>query len=328
MAESLINSIARLRVIEKRLLTKETVSRLVQAASYEECLKILRESGYGAGAAAEGDETEALIAAQLGETYDLMKELMPERNAFVTDVFRMRHDMTNVKLFYKLRLIGEKADPGAPDFGGVYPADKLKAAVEKGDYSMLPKRICDALEELDVETYHSVDPQRISCRIDAAFHEYAMGLKNAFVREYFSALADFTNLIGAVRGLNRDDILPGGELGNDELDSIRAALKESPEKIPSMIKSPLQTSAVREAMKLGFAEYLRTGHAAALEKARDDYLISLASRGKNEISTEAPIVGYMLAREREAEVVRLILTAKRSGIPMSAIDERSLTLYG
>ena len=30
----------------------------------------------------------------------------------------------------------------------------------------------------------------------------------------------------------------------------------------------------------------------------------------------------------EAEIVRLILTAKRSGIPMEAIEERSLTLYG
>ncbi|MBO4562828.1 MAG: V-type ATPase subunit [Clostridia bacterium] len=328
MAESLINSIARLRVIEKRLLTKETVARMAQAASYEESLRILRESGYGAGAAEEGDETEALIAAQLSETYALMAELMPERNAFVTDVFRMRHDITNIKLFYKLRVIGEPLDSVKPDIGGIYPAEELRAAVKKGDYSMLPKRISDALEELDVITYRSVDPQQISCNIDAAYSEYALSLRNAFIKEYFSALADFTNVIAVIRNMPKERFLPGGEYTEAELENIRGLIADSPERALAAIKSPLETSDIKEAVKAGFAEYLRTGSPAAVEKARDEYLISLASRNRSDISSVAPIVGYMLAREREAEVVRLILTAKRSGIPMSAVDERSLKLYG
>ena len=101
MAESLINSIARLRVIEKRLLTKETVGRLLAAPGYAECLKILTEAGYGEGARGDdSDEIEALTRASLREAYALTDELMPKRFASVTNVFRMRHDIINIKLLY------------------------------------------------------------------------------------------------------------------------------------------------------------------------------------------------------------------------------------
>ena len=118
MAEGLINSIARLRVIEKRLLTKELVSRLRAAGDYPDAVKTLREAGFGAGFdRAGGDELEGLIAAHLDETYRLVDELMPERLAFVTDIFRMRHDLTNLKLLYKKRLLGEELEDTATDGG-------------------------------------------------------------------------------------------------------------------------------------------------------------------------------------------------------------------
>lgn len=329
MAESLINSIARLRVIEKTLLTKETVSRLVSAPSYEECVKILRETGWGASGenTGETDEIDRMVQYELEAAYALVNELMPERNAFVTDVFRYRHDLTNVKLLYKLRLMGASADGAKLDRGGIVDTDTLKNGVARGDYSMLPGPIASALEELDVETYRGADPQKVSCRIDAAYVGYAAGVRNAFVREYFGALADFTNVIAVLRGVNTEEMLPGGEYRKNELEALAAAVRDGRDPL-GILKSPLETSALREAVRDGFAGYMRTGHIASLEKARDEYLISLASEGRSDIDGVAPIVGYMLAREREAEVVRLILTAKRSGIPMSAIDERSLKLYG
>lgn len=329
MAESLINSIARLRVIEKRLLTKEAVSRLASAKDYEECLKILAESGYGMKADPdETDRAEAMIRAELGEAYAVTEELMPKLHRGLIDVFRMRHDITNIKLLYKLRLMGAELEGEKLGFGGIYDGDMLKAAVKKGDYSMLPNKIAAALEELDVETYRSADPQEVSCKLDSAFISYATGLKNAFVKKYFSALADFTNIIAVLRGVPDERLLPGGEYSGEELKRFRVALADSKEKAAGLLKSPLETSGVKERARDAFNEYLKTGSVAPIEKARDEYLIGLASENKSDISSPAPIVGYLLAREREAEVVRLILTAKRSGIPASVIEERSMALYG
>lgn len=329
MAESLINSIARLRVIEKGLLTKDTVGRLVAAPSYEECLRLLREAGFGQNAASgEADEIDSIINSQLGEAYALINELMPAKNAFVTDAFRMRHDLTNVKLLYKLRLMGEPFDEAKLDFGGIYDEDELKKAIAKGDYSMLPKQLESALEELDVITYRGADPQKVSTMLDCAFFSFAASSKSPFVREYFGALADFTNVTALIRGAGADAMLPGGEYTKEELEKIKAALPDEKERALDVIKGVLNISPLRESLRAGFEGYIRTGHAAAIEKSRDEYLVGLASEGRSEIDSVKPIVGYMLAREREAEVIRLILTAKRSGIPMSAVDERSLKLYG
>ena len=330
MAESLINSIARLRVNEKNLLTNETVSRLAAAPSFEESVRILRESGWGQSAAPsdEKDEIDALIRARLGSAYALVSELTPERLSPVTEVFRMRHDLTNIKLLYKLRLMGQELADARLDFGGVFPESELKAGMQRGDYSMLPKKLSEALEELDVSTYRGADPQKVSLRLDRAFIEYAESVRIPFVKEYFGALADFTNALAVIRNVDEEELLPGGEIKKAELVSAKEALRESGEKALSMIKGGISPSPLRESVYRGFSEYLRSGSTAALERERDGFLIALASEGRSDIDTVRPIVGFLLANEREAEVVRLILTAKRSGIPMSAIEERSLKLYG
>lgn len=329
MAESLINSIARLRVIEKRLLTREFVSRLMQAPSYDEALKLTREAGFGSSyAGGSADELEGLVSAHLDETYRIVGELMPERLAFVTGSFRMRHDLTNIKLLYKMRLLGAKLESAELAPGGVFAKDELRDAIAKGDYSILPKKLSDTLAELDVKTYKNPDARLVSGALDGAYTEMGLSSPNAFVREYFSALADLTNLIAAVRGMLPDMLLPCGEYGKEELLSVASLLKERPEAVPALLKTPFDSSPLKAAARAGFEEYLKTGSAASLEKARDEYLISLAAKGRSDISSPAPIVGFMLAREREAEVVRLILTVKRSGLPMTAVEERSVTLYG
>lgn len=328
MAESLINSIARLRVIEKKLLTKEFIGRLLAAPDYAECLKLLAEAGCAVNAPEGADEIDALTQARLCEAYSLCDELMPKRFAPITSAFRLRHDVLNVKLLYKLRMIGGELSGARLDFGGLIDGEKLKEAVAKGDYSALPKPICSALEELDVATYKNPDPRLVSSRIDSAYIEYAHGVHSPFTREYFGALADFTNVLAVARGFGEEFYLPCGEYSFDELRAVSEALSAEPERVPGLLKGPLETSPLKERIREAFEAFMKSGSTAAIERARDDHLIALASRNRADIDSPAPIVGYMLACEREAEVVRLILTAKRSGIPVSALEERSLTLYG
>ncbi|MBR6428761.1 MAG: V-type ATPase subunit [Clostridia bacterium] len=327
MAESLINSIARLRVLEKGLLTRETVGRLKSAKSFEECLRILGESGWGTPEP-DTDEIDSLTDARLRDTYALMDELMPKRYKKLVEVFRMRHDLTNIKLLYKLRLRGVSADAAPLDRCGAVDGETLKKAVARGDYSMLPKRMEKELEALDVDTYRGADPARVSYRLDSAFIEYAAGSGFAFAKQYFGALADFTNILGLVRGVGADMLLPCGELDAAKLQKLKAALAASPEKAGETIKGPLESGALLEAARAAVEDYAKTGRVSAIENARDEYLLALASERKSDIDSPAPIVGFMLAREREAEVVRLILTAKRSGMDSRAADERSVALYG
>ena len=67
---------------------------------------------------------------------------------------------------------------------------------------------------------------------------------------------------------------------------------------------------------------------SALEKERDNYLISMVQKAKFEENSILPVIAYLLAREQEAKCLRLILTAKRNRLPDSVITERLRELYG
>lgn len=334
MAESLVNSIARLRVIEKRLLTKEHTARLAASQSYEEALRLLREAGYGQQTDSEGDaagakddELERLIAKELAGAYSTVDELMPKHYKSITDAFRLRHDVINIKLLYKLRLLGQSAEGVSLDAGGIYEGEKLKKAVATGDYGFMPKELSSELERLDVETYYNADPRAVSVAIDNAYAKYGMAHPNAFVKKYFRALADFDNVLMIIRG-GSDGFMPEGDIKLAELNKMAAQFNSEPAKLPELIADVFTQSPARKAVREAYELYLKEGSAAAFEGARDEYLIKLASDGKSDIDSPAPIVGYMLAKEREAAVVRLLLTAKRSDIPMNTVKERGVALYG
>ena len=102
---------------------------------------------------------------------------------------------------------------------------------------------------------------------------------------------------------------------DDAVEVIAAADKEADE-------------AVSSALEKGLAAMQTTGSIAALERERDDYLLSLVKDHKYDALTMYPVYGYYFAREREAKAVRLIMTVKRNGLDDAVIQERLCDLYG
>ncbi len=64
----------------------------------------------------------------------------------------------------------------------------------------------------------------------------------------------------------------------------------------------------------GLDEYLANGSMKLLEKYRDDVLLHTAGEDKNNLFSIAPIVYYLIRKEREAKAVRMVMTAKLNGI--------------
>ena len=80
-------------------------------------------------------------------------------------------------------------------------------------------------------------------------------------------------------------------------------------------------------LKLCIEEAVRTGSIGVIEKRRDDVLTELLKQYKWESDTVMPVLGYMLAREREAKNIRLVITLARNNFGEEAIDERLRELY-
>ena len=66
---------------------------------------------------------------------------------------------------------------------------------------------------------------------------------------------------------------------------------------------------------------------AAIERAGDDYLLSLVRPHRYEPTSLLPLVGYLLARTRESQVIRLLATAKAAGAGQDKIFARLRALY-
>ncbi len=89
----------------------------------------------------------------------------------------------------------------------------------------------------------------------------------------------------------------------------------------------LSLSVCSHPLLAGLNAMQKTGNIAEIEKARDNYLLSLISSHKYETDSIYPVVGYYLAKKREGQAIRLILTAKRMQLPDTLIMERLVKLY-
>ena len=175
-----------------------------------------------------------------------------------------------------------------------------------------------------------IDPARISTIIDQGYIDHALAAGNAFVTAYFKATCDFDNLIAMARmkALGADEkrletlLLTGGDI------DPKAIVKAYQSHMGEGHAKSLPAGEMKAELQKALEEYAQSGDAAALERARDNALMRLASRGKNDIDTIAPVIGFLLAKRQEAKVVRLIMTALRNRLGADVIAERMRMLYG
>ena len=232
-------------------------------------------------------------------------------------------------MLLKARLLGQNETVFTP--GGLYDKEQLAAMVKDRQYKDLPQVFQDALNALEKQLEIRVEPRNISITLDRAYLSYALqkSEKDPVFSQYFKAEADFDNVLTFLRlramgasietldevilpqaGVKYRDLYNAYELSFDTLNRI------------------LNDSVCREALLSGLNAMQRTGSIAEVEKARDNYLVSLLSAHKYETETIYPIVGFYLAKEREGKAIRLIITAKRNRLSDSIIRERLVMLYG
>jgi V/A-type H+-transporting ATPase subunit C len=64
-----------------------------------------------------------------------------------------------------------------------------------------------------------------------------------------------------------------------------------------------------------------------LEKKRDDYLLALIKEQRHDMFGIGPLLGYYVAKQREAAAVRMVMTAKQGGIDADVVTKRLKDLY-
>lgn len=319
---------ARISALEKSLFGRDAVRRMAEG-SLEDALRVLLDAKYGGVPDATSEDVERMIDNVRKQTAKTIRELSPD--SALTDLFLLQTDAQNLKVFVKARLMS--ASEAVWLEGGLFSQEQITAMVSEYAYDQLPEQMRHAVERLEAKLKISPEPQLISVYIDYGYFAHCLeaskNVREPFVRQYFAALCDFNNIItffrmramGAQKEDLKDMLLPNAGIHSG---TLIAAYELSAE----TLTKALSDSPVRSALQEGLSKMLVTGSIAMLEKARDNYLLSLVNEHRHDVMTIFPIVGYLLARDREAKAVRLILTVKRNGLDESVITERLRELYG
>ena len=312
---------ARIKAMETGLLTADRMEQLLAAHSDEEVSRILQECGYPAFSAGNQSEMDAALSAAREEVLTDLGDSAPDPRYL--DVFKLKYDYHNAKAILKAQAMGTDPDSMLMDMGRV-PAQELKQAIREGDDSELPSLLAEAVAEAKEVLETTRDPQLSDIVLDRWFYRDEMAVAeatgSAFLRGYVQSQIDAANLRALVRtlrmGKNADFLkgvlFAGGKISED------AVLAAASGGGLTELYGSTDLSAAAEAG----AEALSGGPLTEFEKLCDDAVSEYLAGAQMVPFGEAPLVGYLAARETEHTNLRILLMGRKAGLPPEVIRAR------
>lgn len=319
---------ARVKAMETGLLTRERMEQILEAKTDEEAAKILQECGYGELDAADPEAMDAALSAAREATLSDVMDGAPEPRYI--ELFKLKYDYHNVKALLKAEAMGTSADRMLMDMGRVSAA-VLKEAVRSGELDSLPPMLASAVAEAREILDTTRDPQLSDIALDrwtyADMAALAEEVNSDFLRGYVAVQIDAANLRALVRTVRmgkspeflRGVLMEGGEVATDGILTLSANRGSG----MNEVYGPTRFAAAAEAG----AEALRGGPLTEFEKLCDDAVGDYLAGAQYVPFGEAPLVGYLAARETEYTNLRILLMGRGAGLPADVIRSRLRASY-
>lgn len=319
---------ARIKAMETGLLTRERMEQVLEARSGEEAVKILQECGYPELDVRSPEAMDAALSAAREAALSDLAGGAPDPRYI--DMFKLKHDYHNIKAVLKAAAMNVSPDSMLMDMGRV-PAAILKEAVLSGRLDELPEGLAAAAAEAKEVLDSTRDPQLSDIALDRRYYEEMGDLAeetgSAFLAGYVKIQIDAANLRALVRTLRmgkggdflKTVLLEGGGVGTDAI----AAVGNAGGNGLTELYGPTALQAASEAG----AEALRGGPLTDFEKRCDDAVGEYLAGAQFVPFGEAPLVGYLAARETEYTNIRILLMGRSAGLPPDVIRSRLRSGY-
>lgn len=313
-------AVARIRSKELALLSASFLEQLLAAKSYEECIQLLNDRGWGADS---GEPAEVMLQGEKKKTWDLIAELVDDMSVF--DVFLYANDYHNLKAAIK-KTCTETNHPHIYIRQGTVDADLIEKAVREQNYSLLPERMQEIAQAAFEALLHTRDGQLCDIMVDKAALEaiYEAGKKSAneliaLYGELTVVTADIKTAVRASRTGKDIAFLKRALAPCDTLDIHRLAQAAAGgvDEICTYLENTRYEEAVSE---------LRSSP-SAFERWCDNLIIRSIKPQLYNPFTIGPLAAYILARENEIKTVRIVLSGKLNGLSEDSIRERVREMY-
>ena len=190
----------RVKALERNLLTRERMERMLEGRTAEDAAKVLQECGYGELSRVGQQELDKMIADQRHKTMEDLSSVAPDPR--LIDVFKIKYDYHNIKVLLKAEAMGTDAARLLVEAGRVPTdqlADGMRTAELKGVSYTLRRAVSQAREVLS----STGDPQLADFVLDKAYFaemfELARATGSSFLEGYVRISIDAANLRSLVR---------------------------------------------------------------------------------------------------------------------------------
>lgn len=316
-------SVAYVRTLENKMLSKSDIDMLINARTAEDAMKILADKGYGGGELRMPSELEPILKEELESAWQKVREACPEGAPI--DVLLYKNDFHNLKTILKATHSAAKWEQLMLRPCTVEP-QLIADAVMQGRLDILP----DLLREPAIEAYDVLtktgDGQLVEVILDKAVFIAMMNsvkeYKNEFFTGYIELNCDIANIKTAIRGakahvdrrLCENALIPCGRI---DIKALTEAILDGIDAVYDMLERIGYTALVDAAKE----------SLSVFEKLCDNMLIDYIKGYKNRAFGFEPVLGYLKGKETELQAVRIIISGHINNVPKETMTERLRELY-
>ena len=329
-----------IKVLEKGLLNKDILDRMIKSCDIVSALKILTESDLNDYSfdLNNPSDFENSLNQELLHIYDIIKSISQVSTFnFLYFTFASKYDFLNIKILIKSKCLKKEFSNGLISSIGTIDIEKLKLAIRDEKYEDIP----DSFELLIKKTFSEYnkfkDPEMIDFVLDR--ERYIMIFnkireieiiesEELFLKRFLNINIDLNNIVNCIRVKIRGEkkafikefLIPEGDFKIEKIIEIY----DSP--LSSWFEK-LKYTDYKDIIELGVNYFQKNNSLMELDKLRDNFILNFSKIGKYITFGIEPLVGFITAKENDIKNIRIILSGKLNNLSPEKIKERVRDTY-
>ena len=330
----------RIRKLEKGLLNKDILDRMIKSNDIVSALKILTESDLNDYSFDLNNPSyfEDSLNQELLQTYDIIKSISKVSTFnFLYFTFASKYDFHNIKILIKSKYLKKEFSSELISPIGTLNVEKLNSAIKDEKYEDIPDSFEVLIKKTLTEYNKFKDPEIIDFVLDK--ERYVMIFnkireteiieeEEPYLRRFIKINIDLNNIINCIRAKIRGEkktftkefLIPEGDFKIENLIEVY----DSP--LSSWFEK-LRYTDYKNIIELGVNYFQKNNSLMELEKLIDNFILNFSKIGKYITFGIEPLVGFITAKENDIKNIRIILSGKLNNLSPDEITERVRDTY-
>lgn len=309
------------RALEMQLLSHGVLADMAGAPDFNAAIGSLAAGEYAIPQSVRFDEVQTILLDKRAAVRELFEDLMLDEE--IVTYFKARDDFANLRLAARRAVTDTPIGTDYSAEGNVAP-ELFATVFEEENYGLFPGYLRDAAEQAVLAYYQDKKIPEIDYAIDRCEAEYKVGRAREIGQVFLLNLArmqiDLANIRTVLRlkhseAEHRNVLLDGGFV---EMDRHRQAIEQGDESLGQLFFA----TPYHRLVDSGVGYFASNQSFLKIEQQCDEYVMGYLRQAAQITAGPQPIIAWLLMKEHEIRMVRLVLTAKKNLLDTKLILDR------